>query len=411
MGNIKPEIKSGLLIENKDRSFSARNIGFAMSNSSQFNWDLPYVPIDTLFLDKNINYTDGIKVDEATNLQDSYDASNKLLAGYLGINIPVNKFKIYGGLRVEKNRQIINSFNDDGSPLIVDNDYLDLFPSVNMSYDITSKSLVRFAYGRTVNRPEFREIAPFVFYNFEEKATYYGNPELVNSYINNFDIRYEIFPSAGDMITLGGFYKHFETPIEAHLINAGSGLNYNYDNALSAQSYGIELDMRKSLRSLEGSNNFLRMFRNFVLIFNGSLIHSQLKTDNPNERDSTRAMQGQAPYIINTGLYYDNPKIGLMISAMYNVIGERIAFVGNTSNPHMYQIPRNLLDLTINKKIGKNFVLKAGLKDIFNQPYELRQNEIVQLLPNDPEHKENRVQKNQVYKPSRAFTVGFTLIL
>ena len=114
-----------------------------MSNSSQFNWDLPYVPIDTLFLDKNINYTDGIKVDEATNLQDSYDASNTLLAGYLGINIPVNKFKIYGGLRVEKNRQMINSFNDDGSPLVVDNDYLDLFPSVNMSYDITSKSLVQ----------------------------------------------------------------------------------------------------------------------------------------------------------------------------------------------------------------------------------------------------------------------------
>ncbi len=123
----------------------------------------------------------------------------------------------------------------------------------------------------------------------------------------------------------------------------------------------------------------------------------------------SRAMQGQAPYIINTGLYYDNPKIGLMVSVMYNVIGERIAFVGNTSNPHMYQIPRNLLDLTINKKIGKNFVLKGGIKDIFNQPYELRQNEIVQLLPNDPEHKENRVQKNQVYKPSRAFTVGFTL--
>jgi hypothetical protein len=56
-------------------------------------------------------------------------------------------------------------------------------------------------------------------------------------------------------------------------------------------------------------------------------------------------------------------------------------------------------------------VLKGGVRDIFNQPYELRQNEIVQLLPNDPEHTENRVQKNQVYKPSRAFTIGFTLIL
>jgi outer membrane receptor for ferrienterochelin and colicin len=411
MGNLKPEIKTGLLIEKKDRSFSARNIGFAFGNVSQFNWNLPNVPIDTLFLDKNINFTDGIKVAESTNLQDSYDANNTLYAGYIGINIPVNKFKVYGGLRVEKNRQVLNSFHDNGSPWVIDNDLFDLFPSVNMSFDITSKSLIRFAYGRTINRPEFREIAPFVFYNFEEKATYYGNPDLVNSYINNYDIRYEIFPAAGDMITLGGFYKHFKTPIEAHLVNAGSGLNYKYSNAESAQSLGVELDIRKSLRSLENSNNFPRLFKDFVLVFNGSLIHSQLKTNDKDERDSTRAMQGQAPYIINTGLYYDNSKIGLMISAMYNVIGERMAFVGDKNNPHMYQIPRNLLDLTVNKKIGKHFVLKGGIKDIFNQPYELRQNEIVQLLPNDPEHKERRVQKTQVYKPSRAFTIGFTLIL
>ena len=231
-----------------------------------------------------------------------------------------------------------------------------------------------------VNRPEFREIAPFVYYNFEEKATYYGNTGLINCYINNIDLRYEFFPSNGDMITIGGFYKHFQSPIEAHLIESGSGLNYNYSNAKSAESYGLELDMRKSFRSLENQDNFLRTFKDFVLIFNGSIIRSRLKTDDPNERDPVRSMQGQAPYIINTGIYYDNPKTGLMVSVMYNVIGERIAYVGNPSNPHMYQIPRNLLDFTINKKVGKHFVLKGGIRDIFNQPYELRQNEIVQLL-------------------------------
>ena len=82
-------------------------------------------------------------------------------------------------------------------------------------------------------------------------------------------------------------------------------------------------------------------------------------------------MQGQSPYIINTGLYYDNPNTGLMISVLYNVIGERIAFVGNNSNPHIYQMPRNLIDITINKKIGKYLTLKGGIKDLFNQPIEL----------------------------------------
>lgn len=408
---FKPEIKAGALVELKSRSFTARNIGFAISNVSQFNWDLIYVPIDSLFQDKNINYAEGIKADESTNLSDSYDASNALYAGYLGLSIPIRNLKIYGGLRAEQNRQVLEGYDDNGARVKVDNNFLDFFPSVNTTFDVTARTLVRFAYGRTVNRPEFREIAPFVYYNFEEKATYYGNTKLVNCYINNIDLRYEFFPSNGDMITIGGFYKHFQAPIEAHLIESGSGLNYNYSNAESAESYGLELDIRKSFRRLENQDNFLRIFKDFVLIFNGSIIRSRLKTNDPNERDPVRSMQGQAPYIINTGIYYDNSKTGLMVSVMYNVTGERIAYVGNPSNPHMYQIPRNLLDFTINKKVGRHFVLKGGIRDIFNQPYELRQNEIVQLLPNDPEHKESRVQKTQIYKPSRAFTLGFTLIL
>jgi len=75
----------------------------------------------------------------------------------------------------------------------VDNDFADLFTSLNMTYNVTEKSLVRFAYGRTINRPEFREIAPYTYYNFEEKATYYGNPDLTNSYVHNLELRYEFF--------------------------------------------------------------------------------------------------------------------------------------------------------------------------------------------------------------------------
>jgi len=411
LGNIIPEIRAGLLTEYKTRSFTARNIGFAYSNLNLFNWDLTYQPIDSLFQDKNINYTDGIKIDESTNLSDSYNASNTLFAGYAGINIPLGNFKIYGGIRAEQNRQMLNGFDQNGAPVHVDNNIFDLFPSVNMTYNFTDRTLVRAAYGRTINRPEFREIAPFVYYNFEEKATYYGNPLLKNSYIDNVELRYEFFPNPGDMITLGGFFKHFQSPIEAHLTEYGSGLNYSYNNATSAESYGLEIDMRKSLINLESSGNFLRTFRHFVLVFNAALIHSKLHTNDPNERDKVRKMQGQAPYIINTGLFYENPKAGLMISALYNVIGEKIAYVGNASNPHMYQMPRNLLDITMNKKVGKYFILKAGIKDIFNQPVELRQNERVQVIPNDLEHELKRIQKTQVYKPSTAFILGFSLNL
>jgi hypothetical protein len=98
-----------------------------------------------------------------------------------------------------------------------------------------------------------------------------------------------------------------------------------------------------------------------------------------------------------------------MISALYNLIGERIAYVGNNYNPHIYQMPRNLLDITINKKVGKHLTLKGGIKDIFNQPIELNQNEYVQLLPTDMNSEVKRTQKTQQYKPNSSFMLGFSL--
>jgi outer membrane receptor for ferrienterochelin and colicin len=405
LSGFTPEFKTGIYVEYKSRSMIARNIGFAISNVMNFDWNLMYQPIDSLFQDRHINFSDGIKVDESTNLEDSYDATNNLYAAYLGVSLPFQKLKVYTGVRVEKNRQYIKN----KVPEEVENDYIDFFPSVNLTYNLTSKSLIRAAYGRTVNRPEFREIAPSAYYNFEEKATIYGNPDLKNSYIQNVELRYEFFPSSSDMITFGGFLKYFNSPIEAHLLVGQSGYNYKLNNAISARSLGLEVDVRKSFTNLAGSNGILSILRDFVVVFNAAVINSNLKTDYVNAREKERQMQGQSPYILNAGLFYDNAKSGLMISALYNVIGERIAYVGNNEDAHIYQMPRNLLDFTINKKIGKYLTLKAGIKDIFNQPVELRQNEFIQVVPNDPDSKEKRIQKTQIYKPSSSFTVGFSM--
>jgi TonB-dependent receptor len=412
IANIHPDIRAGVLIEEKNRDFTARNIGFAMANSSRFNWSLQSQPIDSVFQDKNINFNDGIKIDESTNPTDSYTAGNHLVAGYAGIDIPAGKLRIYGGIRIEKNRQELRGLDENSQSYSVNNDFTDLFPSLNMSYNLTERSLIRFAYGRTINRPEFREISLQSYYDFEEKASIYGNPKLKNSYIQNIDLRYELFPSLnGDIITLGGFYKHFANPIEAHLKEAGSGRNYTYDNAAEAASYGLEIDMRKSFSNFESSDNLLRMLRHMVLVFNVAFIKSELHSNELNAREKVRQMQGQSPYIINTGLFYDNVNKGLMISVLYNVIGPRLMFVGDKDEPHIIQMPRNLIDVTMNKKVGKNLIFRVGIKDLFNQPVELRQNERIQLIPGVSESTAKRVQRTQVYKPSSSFTAGLTLSL
>jgi outer membrane receptor for Fe3+-dicitrate len=162
-----PLIKAGFFVEDKKRTFTARNIGYVQSNFMFFDQNLIYTTIDSLFMPENINMTTGIRIAEATNPSDSYDASNFLTAGYLGAELPFTKrLTLNAGLRVEYNVQQLNSNTLSGNPVIVNNPILSPLPSLNLSYFIVEdKTLIRAAYGKSVNRPEFRELAPFGFYD------------------------------------------------------------------------------------------------------------------------------------------------------------------------------------------------------------------------------------------------------
>jgi len=370
-GNFKPELKAGVYLEKKERDFTSRNIGYAIADFSKFNWGLPYQPVDVIFADSNINYTTGIKIDETTNKSDSYTASNDLIAAYLAFKIPfTSKLDLYTGVRMEKNRQQMHSFSSDNAneEVNIDLDETDFFPSANLSYNFNPKSLLRFSYGLTINRPEFREIAPFAFYDFEMKKLVRGNPDLENASISNYDFRYELYPTPSETFVFGVFYKDFKKPIETIEINSGSGKDYTFQNALGAKNYGVELEVRKSLESLGKKDNFLRYFKNFMLVANASVIKSEIKVDTSEffASDAVRPMQGQSPYIVNLGLYYQDNDHGLMVSLLYNVIGKRLVVVG-LDNPDVYEMPRNVFDLMITKNVGKHFQIKGGIQDILNQ--------------------------------------------
>jgi TonB-dependent receptor len=361
-GSFMPQLKAGVYAENKQRTFNARNIAFVRSGTPAP--DLFTNSIENIFNDSNINYNKGIRVAEKTAPSDSYDAVNKLLAGYLAFNLPVkNKFNLYAGLRAEHNNQTLQIASSDEP--VYKNVKTDFFPSLNSTFNFNDKNLLRLAFGRSVNRPEFREIAPFVYYDFEQVANIYGNTSLKNAYVQNLDLRYEWYPSSGETVTLGGFYKQFSNTIEAQMRQYGSDISYEYVNTKSARSIGAELDVRKSLKSFEDDSKF-SFLKDFVLVLNASIIGSQVSTDSPTERNDVRVMQGQSPYIVNTGLYYQNAKSGLSLSILYNRIGKRIVFIGDLENPHIWEMPRNSLDFTIIKQVGKYLQLKGGVRDILN---------------------------------------------
>jgi hypothetical protein len=403
-------LKTGGFYEKKERSFNSRIIGVVAFRNTPFDMHNTaanlFVPENIFFRRTQPSNQFGFTYKDVNRPEDNYNAVDKIQAGYVGLQIPVlQKVTLYGGMRVEKFSRLITDFYvPTPTPELYDitRDTTNLFPSVNMSYNIDEKHLVRASYGKTVNRPEFREMASFAYQDFDMFAIVHGNDTLQNAYVDNYDLRYEWYPSVGEMISVAAFYKDFSNPIEVFLIPAGTGYDYKPFNTEKAYSMGLELDVRKQLTELGTASNVFRYLKDLTVIFNTSFIKSEIQTNLPFARENHRIMQGQSPFIMNLGLNYLNQDNGLSVNISYNTVGKRIAYVGSPVNPHTWELPRNLLDLTIQKQFGKRTTLKLGLKDILNDP--------VQFVQHYGTADEVEVPTNY-YVPNRQMTIGLAIKL
>ncbi len=402
-----PEIKAGFYYESKSRDFSARNLGYKKSPS--FNLDL-FQPIDQLFQPQNINSTTGLQLGEATKKSDSYSASNKLLSYYVLGSVPFSKFKLDAGVRIEDNLQILNGYDINNQPANSNLPVTRVLPSANLSYNLTEKMLMRTAYGETLNRPEFREIAKFSFFDFNFNYLYQGTPGLKTAKIQNLDLRWEFYPTKGESITFGGFYKSFTDPIETFVdvTNGGGGGTKNvfFDNAKSAKAFGVEIEVKKSLTGLTGSS----VLDNINVLFNATVISSTIKIPDAlatNGRSVSRPLQGQAPYVFNTGIFYADQLSGWSINLLHNVVGKTIVFVGGDGYTDVYLMPRNIVDLTFSKKLSEHFQFKGGISDILNQPISLWQDGNRDgNFNNESDSVTDPIV--QQYKPGQVFSLGFS---
>ena len=359
---LENEIKTGIWSQYRNKDFTSRNFGFSQyrPNGSQFDSQLLLLGPDSIFSYQNLgtlqNGKGGFKLEESTSVDDSYQASSNLNAGYIMMDSKIGNFRINGGVRVESYNQKFNYIEfGTNLPKTIDTTVIDFLPSVNLIYSIGQKSKIRSSYYKTVSRPEFRELAPFSFYNFIQDNIVSGNTQLQRATINNYDIRFEYYPSNNQMFSISGFYKDFSNPIE--LINrtgtSGSPELY-YDNVTKVQNIGAELECR-----------FI-IYKGLSSYTNASIIRSRVDLHNFIGSDSLRPLQGQSPYIINTGLYWNNKENDLSISGSYNFIGPRIYIVGNVQEPSVWENGRHVIDLQISKKI-KNWELKLNAKDILAQ--------------------------------------------
>jgi len=355
------------------KDFQSRNFGFSQykPNGSTFNSNLLLLPMDQIFSTENMgllsNGQGGFKLDEATKVDDSYDANSFLNSFYTMVDYKLNKWRFAGGVRLESYNQNFN-YIEFGSNLNrnIDTTVIDLLPSVNVIYNFNKKMKLRGSISQTVSRPEFRELAPFNFYNFVLDNITSGNPHLKRTKITNCDIRYEVYPGSGQIISLSGFYKNFNNPIETINRTGTSGAPELYfSNIERSQSFGGELEFRFKLGFLSKVENH-KLWDQLTIYSNISIIKSVVNMDEVIGAGGNRPLQGQSPYIINSGLFYTNKKEDFNVTLSYNVIGPRIYIVGNQQEPSVWENGRNVIDFQLSKTF-KKVELKLNVKDILAQ--------------------------------------------
>ena len=377
--NTKTELKIGGMHQYRTRSFESRNLGFSKydpAGNSSFNSQLLLLPEDQIFSNSNLGLmTDGqggFKLEEGTNVDDSYQAFSLLNAAYAMFDTKITeKFRIVGGARLESYHQNFK-YIEFGSNLQqnIDTTVVDILPSVNLIYSLTNKINFRLSASKTVSRPEFRELAPFSFYNFLNDNLTSGDPTLKRASINNYDARFEFFPGAGQIFSVSAFYKQFTNPIELILRTGTSGTpELYYDNVGNTKNYGAEFEYRMNLGFLN-SKDSTSFLKDITLYANASIIRSSVDLSmyagQAEYTNSARPLQGQSPYIINAGIYYSAPK-DVNFSLSYNLVGQRIAIAGSIQEPSVWENGRNVIDFQISKMFKKKLELKLNVKDLLAQ--------------------------------------------
>ena len=408
-GTLRPELRTGLYGEYKTRRYATRNFLYKW-NAYQNKLPAGFgsLPAEQIFAPENLGAPDKLHVQDETHNTDDYSAHSDVLAAYAALNMSLGRFNVYAGVRFESYRSSLESYPSETNFRTRTNTYRynNALPSLNATYNLTPRMLVRLAYGMSVNRQEFRELSPSTYYDFDMFSTITGNPDLRQAVVQNVDLRYELYPAAGETISIAVFYKHFKNPIEWNYVDAGGSYQFSFENARSARNYGVEIDLRKSLAFI-GMNNFM-------LTLNAAWIESKVLFGEQS-REHDRPMQGQSPYLVNAGLFYQNGRIGFAAGILYNRIGKRIVGIGrvstsggdtfNSNIPDMYEMPRNSLDLTVGQRLCKWLEAKAAARDLLGDAVRFMQ------FPRFRDSEgvvHERSQTTKRYYPGRSFSLSLT---
>jgi len=373
-------LDAGMDLLTRTRASSTRRFSYEFRGAEGIDTSLP---VGEVLTPENIGATETgdpgwFQVGEVTSTTDDYTAWQRIQAGYLSANLPWHtRFRTIVGARIEAARQAVSTFETfeaETPSVLAELDDLDVLPAANLAVgigaaDTPDRMLVRAGYGRTVSRPEFRELSEVPYYDYQTGRLNFGNPALERARIDNLDLRWEWYPSPTESLSFGGFYKHFDHPIESVVaVSAVSGSVGTFANATSATDLGLEADLRHGLGFVGPALAEAYVAANVAVIASSV----DLSDTEGNQTSTERPLQGQSPWVVNLQLGWDHDRTGTSATVLYNAAGPRITEVGTSGIPDTYALPVHRLDLVWAQSLGSDWKLRLKGSNLLDWPVRER---------------------------------------
>ncbi len=374
----------------RDRDFGQRRFRFVPSSRTQ---DLT-LPPETLFAPTEIGLG-GADLVETTLPEDTFHATHEIIGGYGLVELPIvrNRLRVIGGVRLEYSlirldTMVRNVDDVCGDPTAAScatrfrQRTLDALPAVNLVYSPRDDMNVRLAWSESVARPEFRELAPAEFPAPRGDRAKFGNPDLVQTEITSWDLRWEWFFSPLELVSVGVFHKRLSQPIEEVQVQRGADPAETWINAGDARITGVEIEGRKHFGFAH------RALQPLSLLTNVTWAESEVEV--PRQRvfglttlqtSTSRALQGQAPLIVNAALDWTSPG-GFSARLLYFTADRVISSAGSNGLPDTFFERRDDLDVVVTVPLGRwlGFPLEAKFSadNVLNAPYVYTQGDEIQ---------------------------------
>lgn len=385
--NLDVTVLSGFIDQSRKRGSEIRRFDFTSLGADSRDPDILALQSLEEILSPEFIGSNGFILRESTRSTDNYEASQELFSYYGQADINLyDTLRINGGVRWEDNNQIVETFelfSPDNEPIRTQLKQIDLLPGVAMTWVISDKQQLRASWSETLSRPDFRELSPAPFIDPVNDRETVGNPELLQTEITSYDVRWEYYFSAKENYSAGFFYKELINPIEKVFVPGPGGL-LTYQNAATAEIYGFETELLKNL-------DFIHPYlEHFYVGGNYTWSQSSVSLTPENlvaQTTASRPLQGHSGYVINAQIGYENPDWGTTATLLYNIASRRIVEVGLLGAPDKYEQPFNQLDFVYRQKFNDMLSIGLSFKNLFDDKVQVQQgNEITRLYTKGREY-------------------------